>query len=142
MNKINCVWSQYLNLFNYVHRELLVLDSNTLNHLTVYKLMNIGSWINEGVICIPQNSSITGTLPSDCLMSYPEHSLGVVYPSSEEQSVYSTAPADWVVGNAEYIFTAITPRSTLLLRGKRWLAPIYGSCRTKQCTYAKIYCLK
>ena len=32
---------------------------------------------NEGVLCIPQSSSITGTSPSDCLVSYAGHSLGV-----------------------------------------------------------------
>ena len=26
---------------------------------------------NERVLCIPQNSSITGASPSDCLVSYP-----------------------------------------------------------------------
>ena len=31
---------------------------------------------NEGVLCIPQDPSITGTAPSDCLVSYPRHSLG------------------------------------------------------------------
>ena len=31
---------------------------------------------NEGVLHIPQSSSITGTLPSDGLMSYAGHSLG------------------------------------------------------------------
>ena len=50
---------------------------------------------SEGVLCIPQSSSITGTSPSDCLMSYPEHSLGESYPSAEKQLVYSIAPADW-----------------------------------------------
>ena len=35
-----------------------------------------GSNGNEGVFRIPQSSSITGTSPSDCLMSYPVHSLG------------------------------------------------------------------
>ena len=29
---------------------------------------------------IPQSSSITGTSPSDCLVSYPEHSLGCLTP--------------------------------------------------------------
>ena len=47
-----------------------------------------GSNGNEGVCRIPQGPSITGTSPSDCLVSYPEH-------SAEAQSVYSTAPADW-----------------------------------------------
>ena len=54
----------------------------------------LGSNGNEGVLHIPQSSSITGTLPSDCLVSYPGHSLGGSYPSAEKQSVYSTAPAD------------------------------------------------
>ena len=40
---------------------------------------------------------ITGTSPSDCLISYPGHSLegrGEVFPLSSK-AVYSTAPADW-----------------------------------------------
>ena len=39
-----------------------------------------GSDGNEGVLHILQSSSITGTSPSDCLVSYPEYSLGVVLP--------------------------------------------------------------
>ena len=35
-----------------------------------------GSDGNEGVLYIPQSFSITGASPSDCLMSYPGHSLG------------------------------------------------------------------
>ena len=50
---------------------------------------------NEGVLCIPQSSNITGTSPSDCLVSYSEHSLGEFYLSAEMQSVHSTAPTDW-----------------------------------------------
>ena len=57
-----------------------------------------GSNGNEWVLRIPQSSSIAGTSPSDCLMSYPGHSLGRgSYPSAEKQSVYSTAPADWAM---------------------------------------------
>ena len=51
-----------------------------------------GSDSNEEIHCIPQSSSLTGTSPSDCLVSYPRHSLGgveVFYPSAEVQSVYS-----------------------------------------------------
>ena len=56
---------------------------------------------NEGVLCIPQSSSITGTSPSDCLVSYPGHSLGRgSYPSAEMQSVYSTVPAGWATGHS------------------------------------------
>ena len=35
---------------------------------------------NEGVLCIPQSSSITGASQLDVLMSDPEHSLEVVLP--------------------------------------------------------------
>ena len=57
-----------------------------------------GSDGNEGVLCILQSFSITGTSSSDCLVSYP----GLLsewgsYPSAEVQSVYSTAPADWAI---------------------------------------------
>ena len=43
---------------------------------------------------IPERSSITGAISSDCLLSYPGHSLwrGGSYSSTEMQSVYSTAP--------------------------------------------------
>ena len=40
--------------------------------------------------------SITRALPSDRLVSYPEHSLGESYLSTEMQSMYSAALADWV----------------------------------------------
>ena len=35
---------------------------------------------NEEVLRIPQSSSIAGTSPSDCLVSYPGHSLGALTP--------------------------------------------------------------
>ena len=54
-----------------------------------------GSDGNEGELHIPQSTSITGTSPSDFLVSYLEHSLEGSYPSAEKQSVYSTASADW-----------------------------------------------
>ena len=53
---------------------------------------------NEGVLRIPQSSSITGTSPSGCLVLNPGHSLGKCLTHSVEvQLVYSTAPADWVI---------------------------------------------
>ena len=39
-----------------------------------------GSDGNEEVLCIPQSSSAAVTSPSDCLVSYPGHSLGGVLP--------------------------------------------------------------
>ena len=43
---------------------------------------------------IPQSSDITGASPSDCVVSYPGHSLEKSYSSAEMQLVYSTTPAD------------------------------------------------
>ena len=54
-----------------------------------------GSDSNEEVLFILQSSNTTGTSPSDCLMSYPGHALGVSYPSAKVQSLFSTAQADW-----------------------------------------------
>ena len=53
-----------------------------------------GSDCNEEVLSFPCSSSITRESPSDCLVSYPWHSLGESYPSVEMQLVYITAPAD------------------------------------------------
>ena len=49
-----------------------------------------GSNRNEGLLHIPQISKARPS-PSDCLMSYPGHSLRGTYTSAEMQSVYSTA---------------------------------------------------
>ena len=59
---------------------------------------------NEGVLCIPQSSSIIGTSPSDCLVLYPGHSCwkGVSYYLAEVLSVYSTTPVDWATYVKEY----------------------------------------
>ena len=40
---------------------------------------------NEGVLHIPQISSINGVTQADCLLSYPGHSLGLAYPCAEMQ---------------------------------------------------------
>ena len=81
-----------------------LLDATTLSQ------NGPGSHDNKEVLCIPQSSSITGTSPSDCLMSYPGHTLGEFYPSAEKQSVYSTALNDWeivCVGIYIYIYIYI-----------------------------------
>ena len=56
-----------------------------------------GSNGNEGVLRIPQSSSITGTSPSDCLVSYQDTHWGESYPSAAVQSVYFTSSADWAI---------------------------------------------
>ena len=68
----------------------------TLSGATNYGLSGPGSDSNEEVLHIPQSSSIAEASPSDCLESYPGHSLRESYPSAVMQSVYSTASADWV----------------------------------------------
>ena len=65
----------------------------TLSSATTLGQSVPGSNGNEGVLCIPQSSSITGTSPSDSLVSYSEHLIS--YSSAKKQLVYSTTPADW-----------------------------------------------
>ena len=88
--------------------------------VTIPGLSRPGSDGNKEVFCIPQNSCITGTSQSDCLKSYPEHSLdgvGCFTPSPDVQSVYSTVPADWVNDDREYgnIFWVIRTAKELIL---------------------------
>ena len=68
---------------------------------------------NEGLLCILQSSSTTGISPSDCLVSYPGHSLRESYPSAEMQLVYSTASTDWASSESNssyFIKTSISER--------------------------------
>ena len=73
--------------------------NRTLSGATTPDLSGPGSDNNKGVLRIPQNSSITGDSPSDCLMSYPGHSLGEFYSTAEKQLGYSTTPADWAIAH-------------------------------------------
>ena len=66
----------------------------TLSGATTLGLSGPGRDVNEGVLRIPQSSSITGTSPSVYLVLYPGFLLGRSYPSAEIQSAYSTAPVD------------------------------------------------
>ena len=69
-----------------------------LSGVTTASQSRSGSNGNEGILHIPQSSSITKASPSDCLVPYPGHSLEESYPWSEIQSVYSTTPANWANG--------------------------------------------
>ena len=62
----------------------------TLSGATTLGQSGPGSNGNEGVLHIPQSSSVTGASSSDCLMSYPGND--VRESSAEMQSVYSTIP--------------------------------------------------
>ena len=55
--------------------SIWTIDS-TLSGTTTPGQSGLRSNGKEGVLCIPQNSSITGTSPSDCLVSYSGHLLG------------------------------------------------------------------
>ena len=62
----------------------------TLSGATTPGKSGPGSDGNERVLCIPQSSSTTGISSSDCLVSYPEHSLGEgkPYPSAKVLSTH------------------------------------------------------
>ncbi len=66
----------------------------TLSGATTLDQGEPGSDGNEGVLHIPQSSSISGIWSSDCLVSYPGHPLEWSYLSAEMQSMYSAAPAE------------------------------------------------
>ena len=73
------------------------LIERTLSGTTTPSQSEPGSGGNEVVLCIPQSSSITGTSPLDCLVSYIRTLVGGgSYPSEEVQSVYSSALVDWI----------------------------------------------
>ena len=57
---------------------------------------------NEGVLNIPQGSSITGTSPPDCLMSYPGNSLGGDLIPRKRCNRF-IAPADWALYNGDKV---------------------------------------
>ena len=54
----------------------ILLIDRTLSGATTLGQSWPGIHGKDEVLHIPQRSSITGALPIDCLMSYPEHSLG------------------------------------------------------------------
>ena len=60
----------------------------TLSDATIEAQSGPGSDDNEGVLCIPQSSSITWASPSDCLVSHPGHSLGSLTLCRDAVGVY------------------------------------------------------
>ena len=80
-----------------------------------------GSDENEGLLHIPQISSINRTSPSDYLVLYPEQSLlGKSYPSAGVQFVYSIALVDWAKNMERFtslrVILAQEPRKSSLYR--------------------------
>ena len=64
-------------------------------HLGPYWMLPLQAREDLGVIAMKGYFAFPKGSPSDCLVSYPRHSLGESCPSAEIQSVYSTASADW-----------------------------------------------
>ena len=94
--KFECMTFKWRYLSFVVSLMFVISVINTvasLNFILFYFLIDF----NQEVLRIPQSSSTAGTSPSDCLVSFPGHSLGFFYPSAEVQSVYSTAPAAWAI---------------------------------------------
>ena len=71
------------------------LIDRTLSGATTLSPSGLGCNSNKWVPRISQCSSITGTTPSDCLVSSTGHLFGESSSSADMQSLYSTAPADW-----------------------------------------------
>ena len=68
-----------------------------LSSATIPSQSGPGSDGNKEVFCIPQNPSITGTSPSDCLVSYQDTHWWGPLPSAEVQLEYSTTPGNWAI---------------------------------------------
>ena len=64
--------------------------------------VDLGAMVNKGRSAFPKAPVLLEASPSDCLVSYPGHSLERFYPSAEMQSVYFTAPADWAKWPVEW----------------------------------------
>ena len=81
-------------------------------------------------------SSKTEALPSDCLISYPGHSLEESYSSAEMLSVYSIARANWVITSGGeihflYSFPEMSDHSTLKLKAK--MNPLNNFFEKRKC---------
>ena len=68
--------------------SFLPIDRN-LTGATTPSYCGPGSKDNDVEFSIPQSPRITGALLSECLISYPGHSLGNSIPFAKMQSVYS-----------------------------------------------------
>ena len=74
---IKTVLFQVIQFSISMHFSSILPIDRALSGATTLSQSGTGSDGNEGVLCIPQSSSIIGTSPSDCLVSYPGHLLGV-----------------------------------------------------------------
>ena len=80
-----------------------------LSGATVPSQSGPGSKGNEGVLCISQSPSITGTSPSDCLVSYPGHPLGGGFNPLQRCSRCILQPQPTGQGLSQYSIVALVP---------------------------------
>ena len=98
-SSINYVFALILNV-----KQFYWPIDKTLSSATILGLSGPGSIGNEEIPCISQSSCITGTSPSDCLMSYAGHSLAGVLPLGRDAvGVFYSPPADWACIHIETI---------------------------------------
>ena len=95
-----------------------------------------GSNGNDGAFCIFKSSSIIGASWSDFLISYHGQPFTGSYPSTETQSVYSTAPADWAT-----IWTAFKSH-TQRKNAQKVSAPSTTLLPTTACTIPRLKLLR
>ena len=72
---------------------------------------------NKGVLSISQSSSNTEISSSYCLVLYLGYSLKGL---AEKQSLYSTAPADWVRNKSVLTFTCLKTKIILIVNWTVW----------------------
>ena len=79
----------------------------TLSTATTRSQSGPGSDGNEGALHIPQSSSIAGISPSNCLVSYPGHSLGEFYSIYRDAVGVFCSPSQIEPYKVEYIHMAV-----------------------------------
>ena len=79
--------------------------------LPLWARLGVGVMAVKRYSAFPKDSGITRASPSDCLVSYPGHSLEESYSSAEMQSGYFTAPADLAGISFKHIY--LTHRGTM-----------------------------
>ena len=95
-NQISLALVCSLNVKNVQFSAILPIDM-TLSGANTSAQNGLRSDVTEGVLCIPQNSRITGTSTSDCLVSLSGHSLGGLTLLQSSRCIL--LPADWAIQN-------------------------------------------
>ena len=123
---------------------IIVLDRNTWNHITAFKI------VFTLLLCIKYSDPIRIIFKKTCLAIdvSPQVLSSVGWGCRIPRLHLCSGVRWWNFSNAEalgmvlYNFIALTPRSILAQYGSAWSGPIHGSNRTKLCIYVKLNYLK